>query len=208
VGVIGDTKNGGLDRATGAELYFPFPQQPRSVSYLVIRTKAEPTTVLGAVRNEIRTLDRALPVSNVRTMEDVMSASRARPRFLTLLLTLFSTVALVLAALGIYGVISYSVAQRTAEIGIRMALGAEGGDVVRLVGSTGMRLAASGVVIGGIGAFALTRTLTGLLFGVSSVDAGTFLAMAAVMAAVTLLACWIPARRASRVDPMVALRYE
>ncbi len=208
VGVVGDIKNAGLDRATGSELYFPFPQQPRNSAYLVVRTKGDPTALLGAIRNEIHTIDRALPISSVRTMDDVLSSSRARPRFLTLLLALFSSVALLLAALGIYGVISYSVAQRTAEIGIRMALGARGGDVVRLVGSSGLRLAVAGVAIGGLGAFALTRTLTGLLFGVSSMDAGTFLVMAGVMAGVTLLACWIPARRASRIDPIVALRYE
>ncbi len=208
IGVIGDIKNGGLDRATGAELYFSFPQQPRNNAYLLVRTKGDPTAVLGAVRSQIRSLDRALPVSNVRTMEEVLSASRARPRFLTMLLTLFSSIALLLAGLGIYGVISYSVAQRTAEIGIRMALGAQGGDVVRLVGSTGLRLVAGGVLAGGLGAFALTRTLTGLLFGVSSMDAATFFGMAVLLAAVTMLACWVPARRASRVDPMVALRYE
>jgi putative ABC transport system permease protein len=208
VGVIGDIKNGGIDRPTGTELYFPFAQQPRSLASLVIRTHGEPASILGAVRGEIRSLDRALPVSNVRTMEDVMSRSRARPRFLTVLLTLFSTVSLLLAALGIYGVISYSVAQRTNEIGIRMALGAQSGDVLRMVGATGVRLALAGIVLGAAGAFALTRTLSGLLFGVSSADPLTFLTMAAVLAAVTLLACLVPARRASRVDPLVALRYE
>jgi putative ABC transport system permease protein len=137
-----------------------------------------------------------------------MASARSRPRFLTLLLTMFSSVSLLLAALGIYGVISYSVAQRTNEIGIRMALGAQSFDVVRLVGVTGIRLAVAGILIGALGAFALTRTLSPLLFGVSSVDAATFAAMAAMLFAVTLLACYIPARRASRVDPLIALRYE
>jgi putative ABC transport system permease protein len=141
-------------------------------------------------------------------MDEVMASARSRPRFLTLLLSMFSSVSLLLAALGIYGVISYSVAQRTNEIGIRMALGAQSFDVVRLVGVTGIRLALAGTLIGALGAFALTRTLSPLLFGVSSVDATTFAAMAAMLFAVTLLACYIPARRASKVDPLIALRYE
>ena len=121
---------------------------------------------------------------------------------------MFSTLSLILAALGIYGVISYSVAQRTNEIGIRMALGAQGSNILRLVGATGIRLALAGTAIGAAGAFALTRVLSGLLFGVSSVDAVTFAAMAAALIAVTLIACYIPARRASKVDPLIALRYE
>ncbi len=160
------------------------------------------------MRAQVHALDNALPVSNVASMDDVMSANRARPRFLTLLLTLFSAVSLSLAALGIYGVISYLVAQRTNEIGIRMALGAQAGDVVRLIGATGLRLAVAGTVIGAVGALVLTRFLSGLLFGVSSMDPLTFVAMAATLGAVTLLACYVPARRASRVDPLVALRYE
>jgi putative ABC transport system permease protein len=177
-------------------------------AYLVLRTKGHPMSLAGAARAEIHALDRALPISNLRTMDDLLAADRARPRFLTLLLTLFSAVSLALAALGIYGVISYLVAQRTNEIGIRMALGAQSNDVVRLIGATGLKLAAAGTLAGGLGAFALTRFLSGLLFGVSSVDAATFAAMAATLAAVTMLACYIPARRASRVDPLIALRYE
>ncbi len=208
VGVAGDIKNAGLDRATGTELYFPFPQAPRSMSYVIVHTRRDPMAAVGPVRNEIRALDRALPISELRTMDDVMNIDRARPRFLTLLLTLFSSLSLVLAALGIYGVISYSVAQRTNELGIRMALGAQSGDVLRLVTGAGLRLALSGAVLGSLGAFALTRTLSGLLFGVSSVDPITFVAMPAALIAVTMLACYFPARRASKVDPLVALRYE
>jgi putative ABC transport system permease protein len=137
-----------------------------------------------------------------------MDKARSRPRFLTLLLTLFSIISLSLAALGIYGVISYSVAQRTNEIGIRMALGAQSTDVLRMVGSTGLKLAVAGTVVGGIGAFALTRTLSGLLFGVSAVDIATYLAMAGTLILVALVACYIPARRAAKVDPLIALRYE
>ena len=208
VGVVGDIKNAGIDRPTGTELYIPAAQTPVRTAYLVIRTKGDPLGVAGAVRNEIRTLDRALPISQLRSMEEVMSAARSRPRFLTLLLTLFSSVSLVLAALGIYGVISYSVAQRTSEIGIRMAMGAQSTHVLRLVGTMGLRLALAGIVIGALGALFLTRTLSGLLFGVSSIDAATFIAMGAMLFAVTLFACYIPARRASRVDPLIALRYE
>jgi len=208
VGVVADIKNAGIDRPTGTELYIPAAQVPVRTAYLVIRTRGDPMGIAGAVRNEIRSLDRALPISQLRTMDDVMSSARSRPRFLTLLLTLFSSVSLLLAALGIYGVISYSVAQRTSEIGIRMALGAQSLDVLRLVGITGLRLALAGILIGAVGALFLTRTLSGLLFGVSSIDAATFLGMAAMLFAVTLLACYIPARRASRVDPLIALRYE
>jgi putative ABC transport system permease protein len=217
VGVVADIKNAGLDRPTGTELYIPVLQQSTvpgnttafvGTAYLVIKTKGEPMSEVNAVRSQVRDLDAALPVSNVMSMEDLMSADRARPRFLTLLLTLFSAVSLSLAALGIYGVISYLVAQRTNEIGIRMALGAQSGDVLKLIGGTGVKLALAGTALGAVGAFALTRFLSGLLFGVSSVDPLTFLAMAATLGLVTLFACYVPARRASKVDPLIALRYE
>jgi putative ABC transport system permease protein len=210
VGVIGDVKNAGLDQAAGTELYVAYAQSPfpTRLASLIVRTTGDPMSLVGAIRGQIQALDRALPISQIRSMDDVMSVARSRPRFLTLLLTLFSSLSLILAALGIYGLISYSVAQRTNEIGIRMALGAQSGDVLRLVGVTGIRLALVGTTIGAIGAFALTRFLSGLLFGVSSADAATFAAMAAMLIAVTLLACYIPARRASKVDPLIALRYE
>ncbi|HJZ95168.1 MAG TPA: ABC transporter permease [Candidatus Solibacter sp.] len=210
VGVVADIKNAAVDRPAGTELFFPFYQSPggRPQSWIVARTKNEPMSLASAVRGEIRRLDAALPVSSVGTMDDVMSTARSRPRFLTLLLTMFSSLSLILAALGIYGVISYAVVQRTSEIGIRMALGAQGNDVLRLIGSSGMKLAIAGTVIGAAGAFALTRFLSTMLFGVSAVDPLTFLAMAAALIAVTLVACYVPARRAAKVDPLVALRYE
>ena len=209
VGVVADVKNGGLDRTTGSELYIPQAQAGGvRVAYLEVRTKGDPLSLVSAVRNEVRSLDRSLPISQLRTMEDVMSSARSRPRFLTLLLTMFSALSLVLAALGIYGVISYSVTQRTNEIGIRMALGAQSGDVLRLIGISGLRIALAGTLIGAVGAFALTRFLTGMLFGVSSMDLSTFAAMAGTLIAVTLLASYIPARRAARTDPLIALRYE
>lgn len=210
VGVAGDIKNAGIDRPAGTELFVTFSQYPQALrlASLIVRTTGDPMSLVSAIRGQIQVMDRALPISQVRSMDEVMSVARSRPRFLTLLLTLFSSLSLILAALGIYGVISYSVAQRTNEIGIRMALGARSGDVLRLVGVTGIRLALVGTAAGAIGAFALTRFLSGLLFGVSSADVTTFAAMAAVLVAVTLLACYIPARRASKVDPLIALRYE
>jgi predicted permease len=208
VGVIADMKNGGLDQSTGTELYLSEWQAPARQAYIVVRTKGPPTALAGAVRNEIRTLDRALPIAELRTLDEVMDKARSRPKFLTLLLTMFSSLSLALAGLGIYGVISYSVAQRTSEIGIRMALGAQTRDVLRLIGGTGIRMAVAGAAIGAIGAFALTRTMSGLLFGVSSFDVTTFVVMAATLIAVALLACYIPARRAAKVEPVIALRYE
>ncbi len=208
VGVVADIKNAALDRPAGTELFVPLTQVPQRAAYMVIRTRGDPMSIVGAVRNEIRARDRALPVSQVRPLDEVMSAARARPRFLTLLLTLFSSISLLLAALGIYGVISYSVAQRTSEIGVRMALGAQTGDVVKLVTAAGVRLGLAGTLVGAIGALVLTRTMSGLLFGVSSFDLATFAGMALALFAVTMLACYIPARRASRTDPLIALRYE
>jgi putative ABC transport system permease protein len=217
VGVVADIKNAGLDKPTGTELYIPYNQASTDptvttsfvgVASLVIRTKQDPLALAGEARAQVRGLDPTVPISYLRTMEQVISRSVSRPRFLTLLMTLFSSLSLVLAALGIYGVISYAVAQRTPEIGIRMALGARGGHVLRLVGQSGLRIALAGTLGGALGAFALTRFLSGLLFGVSSLDPATFLAMAGVLAVVTLLACYVPARRASRINPTVALRYE
>jgi predicted permease len=217
VGVVADVKNGGLDKPTGTELYIPYMQTSTiptvnnnfvAAASLLIRTKTDPLALAGPARAQVRGLDPTIPIANLSTMEDVISRSVSRPRFLTLVMTLFSSLSLVLAALGIYGVISYAVAQRTAEIGIRIALGARGGHVLRLVGNTGLRIALAGTAAGTLGAIVLTRFLSGLLFGVSSLDPATFLAMAAVLAAVTLLACYVPARRASRINPTIALRYE
>jgi predicted permease len=212
VGVVADIKNAGIDQPTGTELFAPIAQTKSgnrvNAASLVIRTKGDPMALVQPVRARMAALDRSLPVSKISSMEDVMSSARAHPRFLTLLLTLFSSLSLFLAALGIDGVISYAVAQRTSEIGIRMALGAGSGDVLRMIGASGLRLALAGTAAGAIGAFALTRFLRGLLFGVSSADPLTFAGMAAVLIAVTMLASYVPARRASRVDPVLALRHE
>jgi putative ABC transport system permease protein len=210
VGVIADIKNAGVDHPTGTELFVPYAQYEggASTGYLAVRAQGDPMALTNAVRAQVQALDRTLPVSSVRSLEDVLNADRSRPRFLTTILTLFSGLSLALAALGIYGVISYAVAQRTNEIGIRIALGAQSGDVLRMVGAAGLRMAVTGTVVGAIGAFALTRFMDRMLFGVSALDVATFGAMAGVLILVTLLACYIPARRATRVDPLIALRYE
>lgn len=212
VGVAADVKNAGLDKPTGTELYFPLRQtQPfggMSEAYLLLKSKGDPRSLAATGRREIRAVDPSLPVSHVRTMEDVIAAAQSRPRFLTLLLSIFSLTALVLAAVGTYGVLSYSVAQRTGEFGIRIAMGAGAADVLGMVLRQAMSIALVGAAAGAIGAFALTRLLSGLLFGVSAFDPVTFVAMTAALLAVTAVACYIPARRATKVDPMVALRYE
>jgi putative ABC transport system permease protein len=210
VGVVEDVKNAALDKPAGTEAFFPGLQRnfaSRTI-YIMVRSTGDPKTVTGAVRAKVRELDASLPVTQVRTMDEVIAAAKSRPRFLTTLLGLFSATALVLAAVGLYGVISYSVARRTTEFGIRMALGAGLGDVLGLVLGQGLRLALIGVAAGAAGALALTRLIRGLLFGISSFDPMTFVAMALVLIAVTVLACVIPARRAVKVDPLVALRYE
>jgi putative ABC transport system permease protein len=153
-------------------------------------------------------VDKDQPVSDIRTMEDILSESMARQRFSMLLLGIFAAVALVLAAVGIYGVMSYSVAQRTREIGLRMALGAQRSDVLKLVVGEGLKLVLIGVVFGLVAAFILTRVMASLLFGVSATDPTTFVAISLVLISVAVLASYIPARRATRVDPMIALRYE
>ena len=211
VGVVADVKNHGLDKPTGTEVYLPLGQLiaggDRTLS-LVVRARHAPGQVLNAVRRELRDLDPALPLARVRTMDDVMAAAQSRPRFLTLLLTIFSSVALALAAVGIYGVISYSVAQRTREFGLRMALGARRGDVLSLVLGRGLLLTALGVGAGLAGALVLTRFLTKLLFGIGPTDPLTFTVVSLGLALVACLASYVPARRATKVDPMIALRYE
>ena len=175
---------------------------------LLTRTDVEPTSLTSAVRGQIAALNKDQPVFNVRTMDEIVAQSIAPRRFSMMLLAVFAVVALVLASIGIYGMMSYSVAQRTREIGLRMTLGAQRGNVLRLVIGHGMKLAIAGVVLGLIAAFALTRTMKNLLFGVSATDPVTFVAIALLLALVALLACWVPARRATKVDPLVALRYE
>ncbi len=211
VGVVADVKNAGLDKPTGSELYVPLLQKTTNgagTGYLVVRTAGDPWSMASPVRNAIHAIDPSLPVASVRTMDDIMLAAQSRPRFLAVLLTIFSGVALTLAALGIYGVISYSVAQRTNEFGIRIAMGASSGKVLGLVLGQGAKIAVIGFAIGTAGAFWFTRFMSAVLFQVSAMDPLTFVAMLAILALVTLLACYVPARRATKVDPMIALRYE
>jgi putative ABC transport system permease protein len=217
VGVVGDFKQQGLDRPAPATVFIPLAQTSDKLlagvraftSFnFVARTEGPPANVLPAVRREIAGVDQTLPLSHVATMEDVASRSVASQRFSLLLLGLFAALGLALAAVGIYGVVSYTVTQRTHEIGVRVALGAQRGDVLRLVLGHGMWLTLAGVVLGIAGALALTRVMSSLLFGVGAHDPATFAAVALLLAAVSLVACVVPARRATRVDPMIALRYE
>ena len=208
VGVIGDVKYGGLDQQTKPEMYAPFSQRSWPFMRVVVRTKSDPMNVAGAVRTEAQAIDKDQPIDKLTTMSSVVSASIATRRFYMQLLGTFAALAFILAAVGIYGIVSYSVAQRTREIGIRMALGAKPSDVLRLVLAEGFRLAILGVVLGLAGAFAATRVLTNLLFEVKPTDPITFIGLSILLAGVALLASYIPARRATKVDPLVALRYE
>ena len=208
VGIVGDVKHYGLDQATTMQTYEPYTQQTFSYMTLVVRTAGDPTMLSTAIRGEVLSLDKEQPVSSMKTLNQLFSTSVAQQQFSMLLLGVFAAVALVLAAVGIYGVLSYAVTQRTHEIGIRMALGAGQGDVLRLVVGKGMLLTVIGVLGGLAAAFGLTRLMASLLFGVTATDAATFLSVASVLIAVALLACYIPARRATKVDPLVALRYE
>ncbi len=208
VGVVGDVTYSGLDSQPEPAYYTPLAQDAWRAAYLVVRAPLNPASLMPAIREQILALDKDMPIAKVATMDQLLSESVAQPRFRTLLLAIFAAIALVLASVGIYGVSSYSVTQRTHEIGIRMALGAQSGDVVKLVIRQGVELAAIGVAVGLAASFALTRLMEGLLFEVSATDRATFALVAALLVGVALLACWIPARRASIVDPMVALRSE
>ena len=208
IGIVRDVKHQGLDIAPRAMTYWPHPELAYGGMMLVVKAQSDPMNLVAGVQREIQSLDRDQPIADVRTMEGLLSDSVSKTRFSMLLLSIFAAVALILAAVGIYGVMSYSVSERTHEIGIRMALGARTTDVLRLVIGRGMLLAAAGVVAGIGGAFALTRFMKSLLHDVSETDPATFAGIAMIVAIVALVSCYIPARRATRVDPQVALRYE
>ena len=212
VGVVDDVKNAGLDHAAGTELYYPYKQAQTygaSDMYVVLRSQSgNPGGLAGGVRQALNELDPSLPLADVRLMDDVLERAESRPRFLTLLLSLFSITALAIATVGIYGVVSYSVARRTKEFGLRMVLGAQTGDVLGMVMKQGAWMVGIGLVAGLIVAFLLTRLMASLLFGVAPTDALTYASVTVVLALVALAACYIPARRATEVDPMQTLRYE
>ena len=208
VGVVGDTRLYGLANPARLEVYVPLRQDPTSGMALVVKSGADPAALTSAIREAVQSIDKDEPIRAIVTMKELVSDSVATRRMTLLLLGLFSSLALILGAIGIYGVISYSVAQRTHEIGIRLALGAPRRDVFRLVVGQGLKLAGIGISIGVVGAFGLARLMSSLLYGISATDFETFAGVSVLLAVVALLACYVPARRAMRVDPTVALRYE
>jgi putative ABC transport system permease protein len=208
IGVVGDVRQMGLDTPAEPTVYWPHPELVLSEMTVVLRTEKDPLAPVAAVRNELRQLDPEQPMAAISTMDELLAGSVSRSRFTMLVLGVFAALALVLACVGIYGVIAFSVLQRTQEFGIRMALGANQRDVLRLVLGQGTRLTLLGIGLGIIAALAVTRLMATLLFGISATDALTFTAVALLLALVALGACYIPARRATRVDPIVALRYE
>ena len=208
VGVVGDVRHRVLWRSPDPEAYVPYDQVSLGGMTLVVRSQGDPRSLLSAMRGQVRQLDAELPLFNVRTLDEYISGSVAQRRFMAMLLAIFAGVAMLLAAVGLYGVMSYGVAQRTHEIGVRMALGAESSHVLRLVVGQGLRLTVLGLALGCLAALAASRLLSSMLFGVAGNDPATFAAVAALFLGVALAACYIPALRAARVDPLVALRHE
>jgi putative ABC transport system permease protein len=208
VGVVGNIRQSGLEKPPSAEMYLPAAQDPTPLTGLAIRTNADPKGLAAAVRREIRLVDRGVPITDVRTMEEVLDREVFQRRVQMLLLSIFAAVALLLASLGIYGVLAYLVSQRTQEIGIRMALGASPLDVLLAVAGQGMALSVTGIAVGVAAALALTRVVSKLLFGIAASDPATFLAVSLLLLLVALAACYVPARRAMRIDPILALREE
>jgi putative ABC transport system permease protein len=207
VGEVGDVKNFALSQETPA-MYYPLASRVWPRMDVIVKTVSEPASVLASVREKVRELDRDVPVSTVRTEEEWVSGSAAQPRLNAVLLGAFAAAALIVAAIGVYGVLAYSVTQRTREIGLRMALGAQRSGVLRLVVREGMIVGAIGIALGAVGALALGQVLANLVFGVPVRDPMTFGVVAGILTIVALAACVLPARKASRVDPLVALRTE
>jgi predicted permease len=208
VGVVGNVKQYDLESESRVTMYFPAAQAGAGTMYLVARTSVPPLSLAATISSEVRSMDSNIPIFDIKTMDQRLSESLARRRFAMLALGVFAGFALLLAVIGIYGVISFSVAQRTSELGIRLALGARQIDVLRLVLSDGFRLVLTGIACGVVLSFAVTRFLSSLLFGVRATDLFTFSALSVLLVVVSLLACYLPARRATKVDPLTALRYE
>jgi putative ABC transport system permease protein len=208
VGIVGNTRRGGVDHAPWAELYYPLAQAPDRRMYALIRTSGDPLALVRSAHAEVWAIDPNQPIHSTRTTEGIVAESQANRRFTTLLLGLFAIVAVALAAIGIYGVIAYSTAQRIQEIGIRMALGARRADILTMVLKEGVMIGAVGLTLGIAAALALTRFLSGLLFGVGARDPITFVALPLGLLLVAVLATLIPAARVVRVNPVVALRGE
>jgi putative ABC transport system permease protein len=208
VGVVRDVRHEGLETEPQPEMYVPDRQRPEREMNLVIRAALDPASLAASVRGAVSAIDPDQPVANIKPMSRLLADSVAKPRFNYVLLTVFAAVALILTITGVYGVMSYAVAQRTREMGIRLALGARGADVLKLVIRQGMKPVIAGAALGLAGAYALTRVMATLLFGVSPTDPTVFIGVAALLATVALLACYLPARRAMNIDPVVALRRE
>ena len=208
VGVVADVTHAGLTGAARPVVYIPLAQRPFNMSYFVVKTEGDPARFVSSIRAAVRSVDNDQPIYDVKTLEERIGTSMGQERFIALLLASFSAVALLLAAIGLYGVLSYSVSQRTHEMGVRLAFGAEANDILGRVMRDGMKLIGAGLAIGVAGAAALTGVVEGLLFGVSPLDPRIHVVVVLVLLVVAVAACWIPARRAARVDPIVALRYQ
>jgi putative ABC transport system permease protein len=208
VGVAGDIKYSGLDAPPEPTYYMPYRQNPWNRQFVVVRSALPPAALASAARDAVASLDKDVPVARLQTMDELMAASVAPPKFRTVLVAMFAIAGLLLAAVGLYGVISYAVTERTHELGVRIALGADRGDVVRLVLGEALLMAGAGIVIGVAGALATTRLMRSLLFGVTTTDAVTFAGISGLLLVIALATSYLPVRRATRVDPMVALRYE
>jgi putative ABC transport system permease protein len=208
VGVVASVKHSGLEADPRPQLYFPYAQKLWGQMTIIARTNVDPESLIPAMREAVWAIDKDQPITKIKTMEHYLAASVSQRRFNLIMLAAFSVIALILAGVGLYGVMSYSVTQRTHEIGIRMALGAQSSNVLGMVVRQGLKLIAAGVSIGLVGAILLTRLMSSLLYGVSVTDPVTYVVISVILTGVALVACLVPARRATKVDPMVALRYE